>query len=258
MAPGVRITGSRVLDEEVELDSDFQPAPIPRLLGVPLLVRRLVPTHSAAEEVEMLNKAVAASKAVEVEEVSPWLMADPNTGMPPVEWQDPWQPGGALGPLTEVLVAREDQLPFTAEDWAVLDDYICSATELATAAYHRGKLPPPQKFTPEAFRVFVQREMSVALENRKAPIAFLDLVPELELRFPKGAKVKPRGLSRQELNGVVGVVTRYETEKGRVGIQFPEPFGLLSLKARSLEPEETYAEWNRNVCSKYGFMDGGT
>merc|ERR1740123_2984922 len=125
---------------------------------------------------------------------------------------------------------------------------------LGRRAAFRGRLPPPDRFTPEAFKRYICNQMSVALQNRKSPTAFLDLVPELDKRFPKGAKVEPQGLTKTELNGLVGTVAgRYDVLQGRVGIEFPAPHGVLSVRATCLEPEETYEEFSRRKMAEYGF-----
>eukprot|EP00931_Biecheleriopsis_adriatica_P090909 TRINITY_DN64813_c0_g1_i1.p1 TRINITY_DN64813_c0_g1~~TRINITY_DN64813_c0_g1_i1.p1 ORF type:complete len:235 (-),score=50.14 TRINITY_DN64813_c0_g1_i1:37-741(-) len=234
MVLGLRVEGSKIVAEEVAVTDDWETAQIPALLGIPLLLLRLGDS--------------AAQGATESVQTASRLMTDPTTGIAPPKWQS----GGAAGQLS-FLAARGDGTQFTQEDLAVLDEYICWCAEEAEKAHRRGKMPP-QTFTQEAFLLHLKRTMAVALENRKAPTAFLDLVPELELRFPKNAKVKARGLSKSELNGVVGVVAgRYDTEKGRVGIQYPEPFGLVSVRATNLEPEETYEEWSQKINVEYGF-----
>merc|ERR1719162_1317696 len=116
---------------------------------------------------------------------------------------------------------------------------------------------PPNRFTPDAFKLYICKSQSIALENKQNASAFLDLVPNLEMRFAKGAKVKPKGLKKEELNGVVGVVTGvYDEEQARVGVEFPKPHGVLSVKAISLGPELTYAEWSSKMAAEYGFSPG--
>jgi hypothetical protein len=53
-------------------------------------------------------------------------------------------------------------------------------------------------------------------------------------------RVTAVGVSKAELNGRAGNITKYDPAKGRVGIEFAPPFGLLSLKAAniSIAPEE--------------------
>ena len=52
---------------------------------------------------------------------------------------------------------------------------------------------------------------------------------------PQWAQVQAIGLSaKPELNGLVGTVIKYDEPKLRVGVEFPQPFGLLSLKHTNL------------------------
>eukprot|EP00930_Biecheleria_cincta_P033366 TRINITY_DN23114_c0_g1_i1.p1 TRINITY_DN23114_c0_g1~~TRINITY_DN23114_c0_g1_i1.p1 ORF type:complete len:230 (-),score=56.14 TRINITY_DN23114_c0_g1_i1:60-749(-) len=228
MVSGVRIDGATLSEEELAVSEDWEKASIPELLGVPLRMKRL----SEGQSQDAKAPPCLASR----------LITEPSSGMPPAAWR------GALGP---VLAGRADGVAFTCDDCALLDEYISWCAEEAEKAVRRGKAAP-QMFTPQAFLVYLQRAMSVALANRKSPTAFLDLEPELAFRFPKGAKVKPKGLTKAELNGTVGTVTgQYDKDKWRVGIQFPEPHGTLSVKAQNLEPEETYEEWSSKLGAEY-------
>jgi len=238
MPPGVRIEGAQVTEEEVALDDAFEEVPFARLVGVPLSVKRLEHPPGGSPD-HKLNVATR-------------LMVDPASGFALSHWQS----GGALGPLPPVLAARTDGCPFTGADWSVLDNYLCRTTDDAEACHRHGRCPP-QRCTPEAFRRYVAEQMSTALMNKQSPTAFMDVVPDLDLRFPKGARVKARGLAKAELNGIVGEVTgRYEQENGRVGVKFPAPHGLLAVRAERLEPEETYSEWSRKMAAEYGFDAG--
>lgn len=231
MVNGVRIDGSTLSGEELTAAEDWEEASIPQLLGVPLRMKRLS-KESQGQDAKV--PPCMASK----------LMTDPSSGMPPTAWR-----GGALGP---VLACRADGVAFTREECTLLDEYISWCAEESEKAARRGKAAP-QMFTPQAFLVFLQKAMAVALANRKSPTAFLDLEPELAFRFPKGSKVKPKDLSKAELNGTVGIVTGvYDTAKGRVGIEFPEPHGILSVKAQNLEPDETYEEWSSKLVVEHG------
>eukprot|EP00933_Yihiella_yeosuensis_P008588 TRINITY_DN114118_c0_g1_i1.p1 TRINITY_DN114118_c0_g1~~TRINITY_DN114118_c0_g1_i1.p1 ORF type:complete len:259 (+),score=57.58 TRINITY_DN114118_c0_g1_i1:36-779(+) len=237
MVLGIRIADSEISEIEVDLDDDWDAAPIPALLGIPLRLKRLGPTEGKSKQ--------SASDAQRFAR----LMTDPSTGFPAAAWRV----GGDSDPLSDVLAARKDGHTFRGEDLALLDAFISKAHDKAVECHKRGKLPPDM-FRPDAFKFFLQEEMSVALTNHKAPIAFLDVMPMLELRFPKGSKVKPQGLKKEELNGVLGtVVGRYDVESLRVGVEFSAPFGLLSIKAESLEPELTEKEWNQKVCKEYDF-----
>jgi hypothetical protein len=88
---------------------------------------------------------------------------------------------------------------------------------------------------------------------------FLDTVPALATRIPLGSTVKPRGLEgRAELNGRSGTVVRYNEAKLRVGVEFPHPTGIVSIRASNLEikPAERgrrlLAEHQRERRAEYG------
>merc|ERR1712226_1271599 len=103
---------------------------------------------------------------------------------------------------------------------------------------------PPDFFTTDAFLRHLCEILPTLLENKRSPVAFFDLLPDLAMRFPKGSRVKACGLSKAELNGIIGEVAgRFDQEKLRVGVNFPEPHGLLSIKATCLGPEVSYSEW---------------
>jgi hypothetical protein len=67
-------------------------------------------------------------------------------------------------------------------------------------------------------------------------MAFADINPCLEHRFPIGLAVRAVGLAaKPELNGRVGTVVKYDEARSRVGVEFAAPHGLLSLKHTNLE-----------------------
>lgn len=240
MPLGLRIEGSCISsteDEEIALDESYGVVPIAELLGVPLRAKQLA-ARSTVGDPEKVASASGISR----------LMVDPSTGFAPENWRS----GGTHGPLPEVALVRSDGLPFTAVDWVALDSYLTAASDLAEAAHRRGRQPPPDQFTPAAFKMHLAKTLSVALQNRQASTAFLDLLPEVGFRFPKGSKVKATGLSKTELNGVAGVVTgRYDEEKRRVGVDFPEPHGVLSIRACNLVPAESQEEYSKRMLAEY-------
>jgi hypothetical protein len=92
-----------------------------------------------------------------------------------------------------------------------------------------------------------------------APLFFLDIVPALATRLPLGSTVRPRGLEgRAELNGKSGIVVRYDEGKLRVGVEFPRPAGIVSIRASNLEikPSERgrrlLAEHEKSRRAEYG------
>jgi hypothetical protein len=58
--------------------------------------------------------------------------------------------------------------------------------------------------------------------------------PSLAQRYPIGARVEARELSRACLNGKVGVVAAHDVERGRVGVLFCEREAPLALRPRNL------------------------
>ena len=207
---GIRIVGSLVTNHEVKIDSSFVPCPTAHAAGVPLVVKREPPPPGAQRD--SLYVAVR-------------LMTDPRTGLAPPEWQP--------CPVPPVVAARTDGVPFTDEEWEVLDDFI-------DRTFDNG----PAVVTRKTFVEFVRREMACKLANDKPAHAFLDVVQALPVRYPKGARVKANGLrAKPELNGVVGEVTG-DYKDGRVGVRFPEPFGTkpLALRPENIGPEMTYED----------------
>jgi hypothetical protein len=71
----------------------------------------------------------------------------------------------------------------------------------------------------------------------------------LEHRFPLNVRVTATGTSRDALNGRSGLVRKYDGGKGRVGVEFAPPHGLVSLRPANLviEPEARREELLRRV-----------
>lgn len=105
MVPGIRITGSNIVNADVTVDATFIPCPAAHAVGVPLAVKR----ESAAGVRSDMHLCVR-------------LMTDPRMGLAPPDWQY----GGCLGDAPPVIAARTDGIPFTTEGWALLDDFICN------------------------------------------------------------------------------------------------------------------------------------
>lgn len=130
------------------------------------------------------------------------IMADPDDGFAPMEWQY----GGSRGPAPPVVLARKDKLPFSKADWDAMEAYIGEWLEENGEAEENRSEVAERWLNPESFRQYVS-------SGDNWPGAFLSL------RFPVGSVVVPQGLSSQELNGVEGTVVQYSRD--RVGIQFP-------------------------------------
>ena len=90
--------------------------------------------------------------------------------------------------------------------------------------------PHPNACHTEAdFDAKVREWCERARQQRPAPRSLAE-------RFPAGTRVEARDLKRAILNGLIGVVERYDEAKSRVGVRFDEPHGLLSIPARHLLP----------------------
>lgn len=208
---GVCVDRKNVDNKEVHLDASFEKCPIAWALGIPLMVKRL-PIRR--------NEVCKAGDC----EIIVRFMGDPDSGLAPMDWQY----GGQFEPAPPVALDRSDEYEFTKDDWHLLNDFICD--------YYCEF--PSRRANRSDFTSFVKNHMSTALINHERANAFLDVWEHLELRYPKGSKVKAAGLSSEAgrlLNGKVGVVNgRYEN--GRVGVLFPEPFMVKALKPRNINP----------------------
>eukprot|EP00929_Paragymnodinium_shiwhaense_P006357 TRINITY_DN10962_c0_g1_i1.p1 TRINITY_DN10962_c0_g1~~TRINITY_DN10962_c0_g1_i1.p1 ORF type:complete len:255 (+),score=37.49 TRINITY_DN10962_c0_g1_i1:62-826(+) len=250
MPSGVRIDGSRVTEEaDVVIDDSFEDVPLAQLVGIPLKVKRclVLPSLDEVDGRGGTNDSFGFRSMAK-------MMADPSTGFPPEPWNKAVgvQAATCQGPWPVLLAVRSDSLPFSPAEWEVLDDWLTTTTTIADAAVRRGK-EVAHLYTPDAFRQHLLKAMSGALSNMRSPLSFMDIVCELQVRFPKGAKVKANSLSKEEVNGCVGTVTgTWDEEKQRVGVDFGQPHGLLSVKAVNLGPEETYEEFTRKKMAEYG------
>ena len=212
----VRIEGSRVEEEEVKLDAGFDECPLLEQIGVPVHMKLLPLTPQA----QMYPDARQRSAVLQ-------CMTDEGLGLP-MHWQSAG--GGAAGALPPVLVGRRDSVRFGTQDWAIVRDYLDSLEEYLPNEQAALRKPTP-------FREFVRSAVSaLALREDAPPLAFMDICPAYDRRFPIGLRVRPHGLvSRSELNGRWGVVARHDEAAGRVGVEFPRPLGLLAIRATQLE-----------------------
>jgi len=158
-------------------------------------------------------------------------MAEKDVGLPLL-----WQSVAAqTGPLPPVLLARADGVPLLAGDWAALCEYVRYVDEELGGSEE-------EAWRPSTFHAFLRCLLARPHLDEDlhpaggAPLAFVDAVPALELRFPRGAEVRPRRLrGRADLNGRSGAVAKYDAQGGRVGVDFPPPVGLVSIRAANLE-----------------------
>ncbi|EOD26130.1 hypothetical protein EMIHUDRAFT_237031 [Emiliania huxleyi CCMP1516] len=140
-----------------------------------------------------------------------------------------------LGASLCVLLARADGVPLLAGDWAALCEYVRYVDEELGGSEE-------EAWWPSTFHAFLRCLLARPHLDEHlhpaggAPLAFVDAVPALELRFPRGAEVRPRRLrGRADLNGRSGAVAKYDAQGGRVGVDFPPPVGLVSIRAANLE-----------------------
>jgi len=215
MVPGVRIHGDKVDDVEVALDDKFWPVPVANELGIPLVYKTRPGT--GGDDSHIRNNVIVP------------LMADPETGFAPAEWQY----GGRMGPAPPVVLARRDSVPFSWDDWATLNEFMDrwfdqiqdrkEAEEAREEEQARGgepRSPLPPLLSPEIFRAYVRRCIGMR------PATFL------VVQFPIGSTVVAEGLSTAALNGVEGIVERYSRD--RVGVKFPDRDEPLALRPERL------------------------
>jgi len=199
-------------DHEWDLDNTFDFVPCALLLGIPLLFKRLDLGEGAEREELRYETKMYVYK----------LMTTPGLGLPLT-----WNQNGAGTPLPPIAVCRSDGEPFTSQDWACLCEFHEYLDENYVAKEHLW-------YTNKAeFKKWAVIWVKGQCHKKEVelPCAFPDIAPCLEDRFPLGMKVKAEGLAaKPELNGRVGVVTKYDEARLRVGVEFAPPYGLLSLK----------------------------
>lgn len=168
--------------------------PIARAAGIPLFAKRM-PASDHQHQKPVCYKIVR-------------FMSDPAVGVAALDWQ--------VGPLPPVLVGRTDGVPFSVEDFFLLDDF-----EMAMLDHG------PRRVTPEDLSSFIDARLL-----RKPGLGTSPLV--LSNKFPRGMHVYPTDLTSDRcLNFVCGhVAGRYE--QGRVGVIFPPPHGLKAVNPGNL------------------------
>lgn len=198
---GVRVHGSTVTDADVMLDSSFRRVPVPQKLGIPLLYKLMSGTGGDDSQIRS-NDIVR-------------FMASPDDGFAP----DEWQYGGRKGPAPPVVLARKDKLPFSKQDWDIVDEYMGEWREALGDAEDGMAAVSEKWLTPSAFRTYVS---SI---SGSQPAAMLSV------RFPIGSIVVPSGLTVAELNGQEGAVVQYSRD--RVGVAFADR-AVTALKPEKL------------------------
>ena len=215
---GLRLDGAVIAVIEVALDRGFDVCPVPELLGVPLMAKRLAPDE-AQQEPDGAMRSLVLNR----------LMSTPGIGLPLA-----WQTGGPSAPLPPVLLARGDGVPFGASDFECLKEFFVELDHEVPLDRHE------RMYQPGEFRQWVSHwTHSSAMDGGRADAdlaAFEDLEPAFEHRFPLGVRVTARDLTgKAELNGASGVVAKHDAARRRVGVEFGQPHGLLSLKPANLD-----------------------
>ena len=247
---GVRIGAAGALEiKELDLESrkskdcleevftcdqlKFEFVPVALLLGVPLMFKRL--------ELGEDEEAVRYETKMYVYKI----MTTPGLGLPIT-----WNQNGAGTPLPPVLACRSDGLPFGKCDWACL----CEFHEYLDENY---TLQEQLWYTNKAeFKKWVGiwvRSQCIKHEKGDQTCAFPEINPCFEHRFPIGLKVTATNLAaKPEINGRVGTVVKYDEAKLRVGVEFAEPFGLLSLKHTNIDMADGTGEArSKMLMAKY-------
>ena len=223
------------LAESFTLDgATFDCVPIPLLLGIPLMFKRLLDVPTEGEDAEELR--------YETKMYVYKLMTTPGLGLPLT-----WNQNGSGTKLPPVLACRSDGVPFTQDDWACLCEFHEYLDENYVEKEQLWYINKPE------FKKWVGIwTRAMCLKSDKAnPYAFAEIAPCFEHRFPIGIQVRANGLKKAELNGRLGTVKRYDEEQLRVGVEFAAPFGLLSLKHTNLEMADGGAERSKMLLAKY-------
>jgi len=218
---GIEIRGSQIIKVEVLADSSFEMSPFASSLCIPLQLRLNYATDGEPEMVSSTNRLLALR-----------LMTEPGIGLP-MTWQS--VATNSTGALPPMLVTRADGVPFREAEWQVLAEYVQFADE---------ELEEQQARKPSVFANFVCSHLlrigdgaeSLFHPPGQVPLYFIDVVPALAIRVPPRSTVRPRRLKGQpELNGRMGTVVKYDEAKLRVGVEFPAPMGVVSIRASNLE-----------------------
>jgi len=155
------------------------------------------------------------------------LMTTPGLGLPLT-----WNQNGSGTKLPPILACRSDGQPFTSDDWMCLCEFQEYLDENYVAKEH---LWYTNKVEFKKWCDIYVTGKCYSKDNVTVS-AFPEIAPCFDFRFPLGLKVQATGLTaKPELNGLVGVVIKYDEPKLRIGVQFPPPYGLLALKHSNVE-----------------------
>jgi len=231
--PCVRLAGGSASDAEVVLDAGFEFCPQLSRHGYPVMLKR---EPEAATETgggggggsTGRDEAGFGGWKVTPDELALKvlfyrLMSAPGEGLSPL-----WELGGSRGARPPpVLAARADGLPFGAREWAELRELYDARAPVAWQMRH-------VEAVCSDLACLTEDDFEAALREWCAPRAWVPPARTLAQRYPLGARVEARDLSRTEMNGRVGTVAAHDDARGRVGVAFEESAAPLALRPRNL------------------------
>ena len=240
------------LEEDITVDAlTFEFVPIALLLGVPLMFKRC--EMSDEQVVDVASTALGASEPImcnkeelryETKMYVYKLMTTPGLGLPLT-----WNQNGEGTKLPPVLACRSDGQPFTRADWMCLCEFHEYLDENYVSQEHLWYINKPE------FKKWVGLWVKSKCLNSTGgdqSCAFPEINPCFEHRFPVGLSVKACNLAaKPEVNGRVGTVVKYDEAKLRIGVEFAQPYGLLSLKHTNLTLTDGGAARSKMLMSKY-------
>jgi hypothetical protein len=193
LVSGIKVEGDQIISEQIQMDSTFEKCPIAEAAGIPLFVKKLpIPGKQVGNDGRYIIVR---------------MMSEPSTGIAPIRWVY----GGALEPAPPVLVARSDGIPFTKEDWKVLDEFEMKMLD-----------DGPRQVTRKDFVDFANHHSADA-----------NLI--LEIFFPKGKRVRIVELRENcALNDKTGEITG-QYGNGRVGVTVDGLEEAVAVKPRNIQ-----------------------
>lgn len=240
------------LEQDIKVDAlTFDFVPVALLLGVPLMFKRCELSEDEVEDLAQTALTPESPATCNKEELRYEtkmyvykLMTTPGMGLPLT-----WNQNGVGTKVPPVLAVRSDGLPFTRADWSCLCEFHEYLDESYAAQEHLW-------YTNRAeFKKWVGiwvKSQCLKSEGGDQSCAFPEINPCFEHRFPVGLSVKAHNLAaKPELNGRVGTVVKYDEAKLRIGVEFAQPFGLLSLKHTNLVLADEGQARSKMLLSKY-------
>lgn len=181
---GVLVIGSTVTeaaDISMTMRALDEYVPIAKAVGIPLVARRL--PREANAKPSKHNKICR-------------FMSIPSLGIAPMEWQY----GGQLAAAPPVHLFRTDGIPFTTEDWDLLDEFEMAMLDGG-----------PMDVEPIHFVNYIESRCF----NSEVSFTLV-----LEKRYPVHSQYYAINLvNAKHLNGQLGTVVSFEN--GRIGLKFP-------------------------------------